>query len=246
MSEQLQIQMKINKKILVFIAISGFFGLSLCRYPEKRDVNTNKGFDKLKSRGKILDSSYMWIESIPVELNCISGELFVERTSEKASQQFGDSCNYIVRKLRILYTYKGKKLRNNRNRCFTSNVFSDATGLIALYSFDKRNTLGLTSKFSSVKYNGEYYIVGFPEYEDWDGFMPPEKDGYFLYTPVAFHLDTAEHKLTYLKYNTKMEIPKKSNVMIYTNTKYNFEWDRDFAFSISKKEFVFGKTKGND
>lgn len=119
-----------------------------------------------------------------------------------------------------------------------------------LYNSNEADTLLLDAVFSTVRYYNEYFIIAFPKQREWADFEPPEdSNGYFLYNPIAFHLDTLNFLLTRMNHNHALEIPirrfKKGsrNIIIYADNKYSFQFNRNFAFSKVKREFVFAKKK---
>ena len=143
-----------------------------------------------------------------------------------------------TKRLDIVYEFKktGDNKKNETDRASKKPKI--------LYSFTHNDTLAFSAIFSTVKYDNEYYIVAFPHRDEWEDFTPPEgKDGYFLYTPIGFHLDTVKWTLTRLKYNQNLKIAfvKYKHAVIYDKLKYPIPFYRPYAFSKKGNEFVFGK-----
>ncbi|MDB5086598.1 MAG: hypothetical protein JWR09_592 [Mucilaginibacter sp.] len=129
----------------------------------------------------------------------------------------------------------------NNSKLHSNNNTNDKFKI--LYSFSAKDTSALSAIFSTVKYDGDYYIIAFPHGEEWFGFTPPQKkDGSFLYTPIALLLDTVKWSLTRMKYNDKLKINYSKSVYAekYYSNRDGHQFDRLFAFSKVRNEFAFG------
>lgn len=117
-----------------------------------------------------------------------------------------------------------------------------------LYTTNKADSLMLDdSRVETVKQNGEYYILFFPRVYWWSDFTPDEKkNGDFLFTPVAFHLDTNKFEVTKLRPIYKSGYkdttpPFDGSTIFYIGHKQTIELQRDYFFSKKKKYFIYSK-----
>jgi len=153
------------------------------------------------------------------------------------SPDSSDSVCFKILRMDILYQGRKKGAKISRP------WIQDTATAKLLYSFTGKDTLAFDAVFSTVKYNGNYFIIAFPNHDEWEDFTPPlNSKGYFLYTPIAFRVDTVNWALKRMTYNPKLSLAgfSKAKIIIFDGTKYGLQFHAPFVFSDRLNQFVFG------